>query len=57
MFSHLHCGANSFSREAGTEACLPYLVHILDQAAMLLGMHIVVFMSGKTLGAGVLIIV
>ncbi|KAG8977527.1 hypothetical protein FRC05_001385 [Tulasnella sp. 425] len=44
-------------RQAGTEACLPYLVHILDQAAVLLGMHIVVFMSGKTLGAGVPIIV
>lgn len=51
------CDTDPYRRQAATEACLPHIVHIVSQAAAILGMHIAVFMSGKTLGAGVPVIV
>lgn len=48
---------DSFRRQGATEVSLPWIIRILNQASTILGMHIVVLMSGKTLGGGVPVIV
>ncbi|KAG9014682.1 hypothetical protein FRB90_005210 [Tulasnella sp. 427] len=43
-------------KQVATEACIPWIYHILDQAAAVLGMHLSLLMSGKTLSGDVAVI-